>query len=62
MNETTEILGVKSQNGCGSNSGVARKPKGMATNGPCLCIPRVDINLKQKIINELARMKNEHRY
>jgi len=36
-----DVLAYRLEHGCGNNGCVIKKPRGMATNGPCLCRARM---------------------
>jgi len=56
--ETIEICGVTIQNGCASHSCYVRRPTGMATNGPCRCLPGfLGLTAKVKVIAALRAAK-----
>lgn len=51
------------ETGCGDNSCLIKKPKGMGTNGGCTCtrnVPRNDVLAVKRGISELIDLRKQH--
>ena len=55
--EQISSLNYQIQNGCSAHACQIRKPKGMGTNGPCFCRPKLIVDQLLWIAAEIDGMK-----